>query len=73
MLLMKKILIACQEEGLPILGLLGPWDFCQNLWNLFREKAIILPDTFISKEILYYRRPLETNAIGRTTCKGIAA
>lgn len=53
MLLIKKILIACQEEDLPILGLLGPWDFCQSLWNLFREKNIILYDTFISKEILY--------------------
>jgi len=53
MLLMKKILIACQEEGLPILGLLGPWDFCLSLWNFFREKAIIMYDTFISREILY--------------------
>lgn len=51
--LMKKILAACREESLPILGLLGPWDFCQRLWNLFKEKAILLHDTFISKEILY--------------------
>ena len=58
-LLMEKILIACQEEQLSILGLLGQWDFCQRLWNLFKQKAIILNDTFISKEILYAVDPLK--------------
>jgi GrpB-like predicted nucleotidyltransferase (UPF0157 family)/predicted GNAT family acetyltransferase len=51
--LMEKIITACQEEELSILGLLGQWDFCRSLWNLFREKAIILHDTFIEKESLY--------------------
>ena len=57
MLLMEKILIACQKEELPILGLLGPWDFCQSLWNLFREKAIILNDSLVTKNILYTLDP----------------
>ncbi len=51
--LSEKILTASQEEHLPILGLIGPWDFCQRLWGLVHEKSIILHDTFISKEILY--------------------
>lgn len=51
--LMEKILIACHEEQLPILGLIGEWDFCRCLWNLFKEKAIILNENFISKELLY--------------------
>ena len=55
--LSEKILTASQEEQLPILGLLGPWDFCQSLWNLFREKAIILNDSLVAKNILYTLDP----------------
>jgi hypothetical protein len=51
--ILEKILDACQEEGLPILGLLGEWHFCQRLWNLFKKKEIIHNESFISKEILY--------------------
>jgi len=55
--LSEKILTACQAEDLPILGLLGPWDFCQHLWNLFKEKAIIINDNLITKNILYTLDP----------------
>ncbi|MBI3900558.1 MAG: hypothetical protein HY324_00240 [Chlamydiia bacterium] len=51
--LSEKILTVCQEEQLPILGLIGPWDFCQRLWGLAHEKSMILHDIFVSKEILY--------------------
>lgn len=52
-ILMEKILLACQEESLPILGLLGEWDFCECLWRYFKEKKVILEDTWIGKEVLY--------------------
>lgn len=49
----EKIMDACKEEHLPMLGLLGEWDFCRKFWNLFQQKKLIRKDTFISKEILY--------------------
>ncbi|MCB1149767.1 MAG: GNAT family N-acetyltransferase [Chlamydiia bacterium] len=51
--ILDKILDACLDEGIPILGLLGEWHFCKRLWNLFKKKEIILKETLISKEILY--------------------
>jgi GrpB-like predicted nucleotidyltransferase (UPF0157 family)/predicted GNAT family acetyltransferase len=50
---LEKILDGCLEERLPILGLLGEWDFCQHLWALLKKRGIIHHETFISKEILY--------------------
>ena len=51
--LLELILIICQKENLPILGLLGKWDFCQRLWDFFKKKGVILKEGFISREILY--------------------
>jgi len=51
--ILEQILISCQEEQLPISGLVGEWSFCQRLWGLFKAKGIIRNESFISKEILY--------------------
>lgn len=50
---LEKILDAALEENLPILGLLGEWDFCGLLWALLKKRGIIRHESFISKEILY--------------------
>lgn len=50
---MEKILDACREEHLPILGLLGEWNFCEKFWNLLKQKEAIQKEIFVSKEILY--------------------
>ena len=50
---LEKILDACREEYLPILGLLGEWSFCQKFWSLLKQKGIIQKEIFVSKEILY--------------------
>ncbi len=49
----EKILEACKDEHLPMLGLLGEWNFCRRFWDLIKQKKLIQKDTFISKEILY--------------------
>lgn len=49
----EKIIDACKEEHLPMLGLLGEWGFCRKFWNVFQKRKLIRKDIFISKEILY--------------------
>lgn len=51
----EKIIKACKEEQLSIRGLLGEWDFCRKLWDLFQQKGVIRKSSFVSKEILYVR------------------
>lgn len=49
----EAILKSCQEESIPITGLVGNWEFCHLFWNFLKSKTVIQSETFNSKEILY--------------------
>src|SRR3990167_2767909 len=51
--LFDQVLHSCKEEGIVIKGVLGDWEFCYPFWAFLKKQAIIVVDTFISKEVLY--------------------
>jgi|GEM_PF-270460 len=47
------VLTSCIEEGIPLTGLVGDWEFCHIFWQFLKDKKVIQKETFTSKEILY--------------------
>jgi RimJ/RimL family protein N-acetyltransferase len=47
------VLAACQEEPIPLAGVVGNWDFCNAFWQFLKDKQLIQKETFASQEILY--------------------
>lgn len=52
-LIFESLLASCQDEPIPITGVIGNWDFCHSFWNYLKEKKIIQQELFHSKETLY--------------------
>lgn len=52
-LTLETILKACEDEDLPLLGLLGEWSFSSQFWPLFFQKKILSKEVFASKQRLY--------------------
>jgi GNAT superfamily N-acetyltransferase len=47
------VLRSCQEEQIPIKGLLGEWEYCLRFWNFLKVNRVIQKEAHASKEILY--------------------
>lgn len=49
----ETIVEECRDEGIPIVGLLGEWDFCEKFWSVLKEKQWIQKELFSAREVLY--------------------
>lgn len=49
----KSLLSTCQEESIPLTGLVGDWQLCHPLWNYLKAEKAIKEELFASKEVLY--------------------
>ena len=47
------VLRACQQEPVPLKGVVGNWEFCGRFWEYLKTKKVIKKEVFASKEILY--------------------
>lgn len=47
------VLDACNQESMPLKGVVGNWNFCGPFWEYLKTKKIIQKEVFASKEILY--------------------
>ncbi len=49
----ETLLEACQQESIPLKGLIGNWKFCAQFWKYLKANKIIQKEIFACKEILY--------------------
>ncbi len=51
--LFEPLLNACKEEGIPIEGVIGEWEFCAPFWNFLKDKEGIIESSMYTKHVLY--------------------
>lgn len=44
---------ACEEEKIPLKGVIGEWEFCYCYWEFLKLKKVIRREIFASREMLY--------------------
>lgn len=49
----EQVLASCNEEIVPLQGLVGDYNFCEPFWAFLKAQKVIQKEIFSSKEILY--------------------